>query len=354
MKIHFRSVIAVVSLLTVMLMSGCATRVSFNVIQPAEVNMSQYRTLGVFEFSEYKLSRFSSSGYIMLEFIFNNQFRSSLQAWLLPQNVAQYVTSEVVRALDRTDYFRVIPPRQLRDFFVDQAIFGYDGTRVKQSLGIDALIIGSIEDMKIHEYKRTAYEKNEDGVWQTKRFFVQEVYLEVSYSVVAVEDGRILATKRLDGSRSQTVRIPDPEDMPPGWSEEKDFQPPDLFPMFRSIIDSFIPEIRDQLAPRTVRQVRTLERDRMDDPRMELADDMVKNNNYHQAVQEFLNVWYDTRNFAAGYNAAIMYEALGDLDKAVSLMREVASMSGERKAFSELNRLVIAREDYYRAIEQVL
>ncbi len=353
MKKSSKSAIVTISLLLIIMLSGCATRVSFSSIQPAEVNMSQYRTLGVFEFSEYELSRFSKSGYILLEFIFNNQFRSSLEAWLLPQNVAQYVTSEVVRALDRTDYFRVIPPRQLRDFFVDQAIFGYDGTRVRQSLGIDALIIGAIEDMQIQEYVQPSY-KLDGQNWIVTEYFVQEVYLEVSYSVVAVEDGRILATKRLDGSRSRSVKIPDPEDMPPGWSKDKDFKPPDLFPLFKSIIDSFIPEIRDQLAPRTVRQYRTLERDKMDDPRMEHADDMVKNNNYHGAVQEFLNVWYDTRNFAAGYNASILYEALGELDKAVSLMREVASMTGERKAFRELNRLVAARDDYYRAIEQVL
>jgi|GEM_PF-1054305 len=330
--------------------AGCRTAVSFEAVQPAEIDMSDYRTLGVLDFAEYELSRFSSGGYILFEFLLNSGYRPSFEDRFISSEIARYTTRNVVRTLERTDYFQVIPPAQLRNYLTGIASVRYDGERLRKTFGIDALIIGSIEDIHRREYVRersrwVSTDEEDEQVLVRTKYLVQEAYLEISYSVVSVRDGRILATKRLDGRRSTETEIPD--------GDVESFRAPSMLPMYRRIIDDFMPEVRDQLAPRTVREVRRLLRDPLDDPRMEEADDMAKDGLHRRAADSFLNIWYDTRNYAAGYNAAILFEVIGELDRAASLMREVAEQTGESRAYREANRLIQAREDYYRALEQL-
>ncbi len=332
------------------LLAGCRTNVSFDAVRPAEIDMSDYRTVGIFEFSDLERSRYSRGGYVMFQFYFDSP-RRQVEARLASDEVIRYLTSGVVRTLDRTGYFQIIPPAQLQRYMTEFSAAAYDHRRLQQTFGVDAFIIGSVESMDRREYPRsrseTVYDsEQEKQVQVTRRYLIQEVYLEISYSVVDAHDGRILAVKRLDGRDRRETRIPEDQD-------EADWRAPSLLPLYRGIIDDFLPEIRDHLTPRTVRQFRSLERDRSGDPRMEAADDLVKEGLYRDALRTFTSVWYQTGNSAAGYNAAVLHEVLGEMDAAVSMMRETAESTGESRAYRELNRLLEERQDFYRAIEQI-
>ncbi len=343
-------------MVTMVALGGCRTTVAFDVVIPAEVNMSSYRTVGVFDFTEYELSRFTSGGYIEFDFFFNGYYRP-IEDRLLSSEVARYMTQEMVRTLDRTGYFTIIPPGQLRSYLMNQAAFQFDAERLHRAFGLEAMIIGTIEDMDTREFVQERVEStvNTDTGERERilrSYFIQETYLQISYSVVSAEDGRILATKRLDGRKRQETPIPRTSEMPTGWSE-RDFRAPSVLPLYRRIIEDFTPEIRDQLAPRTVREVRRLQKDTSGDFRAERADELVKEGIYREAIRLFQGIWYEQGDFSAGYNAAVLYEALGELDQAVSLMRDVASVTGERLAFQELNRLIDAREQRLRAQKQL-
>lgn len=349
-------VLAAMGLLALLVLSGCRTTVAFDVVVPAEVNMSEHRKVGIFDFTEYDLSRFTSGGYIEFDFFFDGYYRP-IEDRLLSSEVARYMTNEMVRSLDRTGYFTIIPPGQLRSYMQNQVAAQFHSERLRQAFGLDALIIGTIEDMVTREFVQERVESTVDSDTGERervlyRYLIQEVYLQVSYSVVDAKDGSILATKRLDGRKRQETRIPRASDMPDGW-RERDFRAPSVLPLYRDLIDGFIPEMRDQLAPRTVREIRRMQKDTSGDPRAERADELVKEGIYREAIRLYQAIWYDQGDFSAGYNAALLHEVLGEMDRAVSLMREVASLTEERLAFRELNRLVDARERYLRAQEQL-
>ncbi len=337
-----------------LMLGSCRTTISFDAVIPAEVNMSEHRTIGVFDFTEY--SRSPYLGGAVLHFgLFPQQLELSYTIHLLlPEQVASHMTSSMVRTLQRTNYFTVVPPRQLSQYAHD---IPPKGTPFSHLFGIDAFIIGSVDDMNVREYLRRRGETVTDPDTGKKTtvlrdYLVQEVYLEVSYRVVSAEDGSTLGVRRLDGRKSRETRIPLPSEMPSGWSTG-DFRAPEVSSLFRSIIDDFQPEIREHLAPRTVRQYRTLERDRTGDPRMDRADTLIQEGLQHEALRLYLQVWYETGNFAAAYNAAILHEMFGEVNKAVSLMREAAARTGERNAFRELERLLEVQRQYYRALEQM-
>jgi len=348
----FAAAVLVCSLMcAALILAGCSTSVAFDVVKPAEVNMSQYRTLGILEFSADESATFSRSGYILFNQLLRDE-RESGYTGTLSYEVADYLTDSVTRTLEHTDYFTVVPSFRLRPVLSAQQYGPNQSQTLQDTFGIDALIIGAVEDMDFDEDYVTRVEKvwdeeTESMVEVYAEYLVQEVELSVSYSVVAVEDGRILATKRLNGSRVRETKVPsDPE-------EQELFTAPKLFPLYQQIIQGFMPEIRNQLAPSFVREHRTLAKDKMDDPRMEEAEELVKQDQYSRALSLYLNIWYENGNYAAGYNAAILYEVMGEMDKAVSMMQEVFSKTGNQKAYSAYNRLVQERKEFEKAQEQL-
>ena len=86
---------------------------------------------------------------------------------------------------------------------------------------------------------------------------------------------------------------------------------------------------------------------------MTTADKLVKDANYKQAIDLYYDIWYDTENVAAGYNAAILFEVHGQIDKAIALMKEVARKTGNPKAVQEVARLERVKLEYAKAASQI-
>ena len=86
-------------------------------------------------------------------------------------------------------------------------------------------------------------------------------------------------------------------------------------------------------------------KDKTKDQRMKEADNMVKGGIYEKALDLFLEIWYDNQNPAAGVNAAIMHEVLGDVDAALELVEEVLDVSADKKVIYEYKRLQKVKED---------
>jgi hypothetical protein len=69
------------------------------------------------------------------------------------------------------------------------------------------------------------------------------------------------------------------------------------------------------------------------------ADAQTKNGDYRGALAVYNRIYASTSSFAAGYNAAIVTELLGDLPGAITLMRRLAAETGNPRASSEAARL---------------
>ncbi len=333
--------------LIVMTFTSCATTVGFDVLKPAEVNMSDYRTLAVFDYEPYEISDEVFAGKMIIDLLFGDSVKTTGYRLGLDEDIADYMTERTIRTLNNTNYFTVVSQEQFAPYRNSTAVALLSNRVMYDSLGIEAAVMGTIEDMDYNE----RVEEREVNVWNSvtetydvflENYYVQEVELGVSYTVVDLKRGIILATKYMSGNEYRDTLI----------ENENTFEAPLLEPLYQRIARGFESTISRQLAPYYVREYRSLKDDKTKDPRSEIAEEYIKNSQYDQALDIYLDLWYSSRNMAAGFNAAIIFEVLGQFDSAIGIMEEVHGQTHNPDAYTELLRLQKVKDEYTKAASQ--
>ncbi len=333
----------IVTSLLIILLAGCSTTVAFDVLRPAEVNMADYRKLAVFDYEPYKLSDENFAGKLIFNYVFgSHKIATSGYRIFLDDEIADYLTKCTIRALNDTDYFTIIPQEQIRPSRAASTSSSATDRMLYENFGIDAAIVGSVEDMDYFEQIEEREITVPDGSTQTETFFVQGVELGISYTVIDLKRGTIITTDYLSGRDSQSTLIKDPDS----------FSAPLLGPLYRGIARGFESKISKRLAPYHVREYRTIKKDKTKDPRSDSAKKFIKDNLYKKALNLYLEMWCDSENFSAGFNAAIVYEVLGQFDSAISMMKDVYDSTGSPDAYKEYQRLIDVKKEYQRAAAQ--
>ena len=336
-------------LLIVVTLSGCATSVAFNVLKPSEFDMSEFTTLAVYDVKPYEFSLYNIAGGLILNILLGQDVSvPSGYKPFMEKTLAEYMTKRIINTLQNTDYFTIASQAQVKVFQAAASSGLGLNSMLAENLGVDATIVSSIDKMTFNEFVQERVSTIWDDQLQlylsrTDKYLVQEVEMDFSYSVVDVRGGKVVGTKYFNDSRSVETLIED----------EATFKAPDLSVMFTWIIDEFVSKMRYQLAPYMQREYRSMMKDAMKDPRMTTADKLVKDANYKQAIDLYYDIWYDTENVAAGYNAAILFEVHGQIDKAIALMKEVARKTGNPKAVQEVARLERVKLEYAKAASQI-
>ncbi len=342
------SVLILSSLVLIITLTGCSTTVAFDVLKPAEVNMSEYRTLAVFDYEPYELTKEYFAGKLILSYLFGSQEIGSTGFRLyLDDEIARYMTDRTINTLGRTGYFTIIRPDQLRPFQNYNTAMLLSNRSLYESLGVDAAILGTIEDM---DYSETVDER-EKKIWneetevydtQIEAYFIQEVELGISYTVVDVRQGTILATEYLSGRKRDSTFIKDPDT----------FQAPSLENLYKEIARGFETQISRKLAPYYVREYRNIKDDKSKDPRSKTAKEFIKSSMYKNALNLYLEMWYESGNTSAGFNAAIVYEVLGQFDSAIAVIKDVYDSTGLPDAYKEYKRLEQVKAESQKAAQQ--
>ncbi len=333
--------------LIVLTFTSCATTVGFDVLKPAEVNMSDYRTLAVFDYDPYEISDEVFAGKLIVDLLFGDGIQATGYRLGLDDDIADYMTERTIRTLNNTNYFTVVSQEQFAPYRHSSAAAIVSNRVMYDSLGIEAAIMGTIEDMDYSE----RVEAQEVSIWNTttelydiflENHYVQEVELGVSYTVVDLKRGIILATKYMSGNESRDTVI----------ENENTFSAPLLKPLYQRIARGFESTISRQLAPYYVREYRKLQDDKTKHPSSKIAEEYIKNSQYDQALDIYLDLWYSNSNMAAGFNAAIIYEVLGQFDSAIGIIEEVHGQTHNPDAYTELLRLQRVKDEYAKAASQ--
>jgi tetratricopeptide (TPR) repeat protein len=169
----------------------------------------------------------------------------------------------------------------------------------------------------------------------------QTVSLRFTYWVISTITDRLIATKSFYKTNKHQVK------------EEYAETLKSPIQLYREILNGNLQTMARQLAPYEVWEARIMMKDKTKDPRMEEADNLVKGNIYDKALDLFLEIWYDNQNPAAGVNAAIMHEVLGDIDSALVLIENVLDVNADPKVMSEYKRLQRVKEDLSRLEKQL-
>jgi hypothetical protein len=235
--------------------------------------------------------------------------------------IAQYLTVTATSKIRSTNYFTLV------DYFEIERL-----QKSGENIGnhVDALFSGQILAMSTidssHVVERTDPE-TKNKVYET--VYDREVDFSFNYSFIRARDGTLVDVITKQGKASD-------------HKSDRNYLSP-ASQMVQSIVNSRLANLARDVAPYIAIESRSLLNEKSKDKelknRMKEITVLVKEGNYKGALDSYLVIYGFYNNFAAAHNAAIMYEALGDLSSAAMLMERVGNETGNPQAYTVLSRL---------------
>lgn len=156
----------------------------------------------------------------------------------------------------------------------------------------------------------------------------QTVKIALTYSVVDAHTGYTIATKTVRDEYTKSTII-----------KPYTYTSLSFSPYYKRLLDKMNDSVLRTLAPHKVYKSETLMGNNPENGNANHAYELVENNNLSLALIEFLSVWNTYRHIPSGYNAAIIYFALGEYDNAIDLMTEVYNESRSIEIANKLTEI---------------
>lgn len=375
---------SIILILIIFTMVSCSTTVRVSSLVPSKVNMSNYRNIAISSTKPYEYSK--GNNVIQLiwnlttELIWGSNVRfSSVVLSGVPSDfsskVANYANTSLQGTLSSNDYY-TITNSEVTDAILK--IGQYDGSARKMFLekNIDAVVSSQINYLDCDErYSLGDLKKVEqfdvngnlllDGSGNQVYRYYKDIYLNqkvtvgFTYAVTDVKTNFIITSKSLTDSRSREVWIgtvemeSDRANAKVVAYTERSFWDTDISTLYKKVLDGFQSEIKAQLVPHRVYSSETLMKNKPKNEAVKEAYSMVSKGNIKPALEIFENEWNYTRHVPSGYNAALLYISLGDSEKALELLKEVGSYSGNSEVFSTQRRLEETIRQNQLALDQM-
>ena len=282
------------------ILAGCATTLPFQVQR-----LPAWNTLGI--------RRIAVMPFTMAD-------DSSLQ-----RQAAAWLTNESLSRIQATNHFTLVNSSEV--------------SRVQRANGdigalTDALFGGQVLSVSVQDTSTQHQMRNRDDTVTNYTLYHREVRMSFSYNL-----SRTGRDADMIGTNTRTNLSRTDSNLNQGNLKSAET-------LVQEIIQSDMAGIASYLAPHTVTERRTLEKESSKDKvvkqRAKDAEAQVKAGNYRVALDAFLGIFRDTGSFAAAYNAGILMEVMGELDVAVSFMQQVHSFTGNPRASNEVTRLLSA------------
>ena len=240
----------------------------------------------------------------------------------LQRQAAAWLTNESLSRIQATNHFTLVNSSEVE--------------RVQRANGnienlTDALLSGQVLSLSTQDTSSQHQTRNRDGTTTNYTIYQREVRMSFSFSLSRAGRGA-------DILGSQTLR-----DLSLTDSNQVQGSLKPAGTMIQELIQSNFRGIGNYLAPYTVTERRTLATEQTKDKavkqRVKDAEALVKAGNYRIAQEAFLGIYRDTGSFAAGFNAGILLEALGNLEGAAAFMQSLHNFTGNPQALSAAARL---------------
>ncbi len=331
----------IILILPLFLITGCGPAVKLKRLKPAEIDMSSMRRLAVLDF-EYSNRGYRTAADLIVGIIAHSigvDAGSSSDA----REAASYATEQLIGALASTHYFKLIDASKLYSA----------GPRTPEAirqqcreLGIDALLTSRLDSAECNlsdlaKEETVTHPETKQKMVVTTPWKQQSCELLLSYRIIRPSDSSIVAQKSFSEYRYNSVPLDQVESLP------------DPTFLLYQMIDVIIPEIPRQLVPYTVTEIRFLKEDKSYDPEMKKARTLAEAGDITKARQLYYQRWQATHNIAAGYNAAVLFEAEGKLERALKLLDEMITKTGDSSVTRERRRVARALEEKKAAEKQL-
>lgn len=361
-----KSFILVALIVAVLLFAtSCYSTIGLRTLVPAEVNVAGYKTIAV---------QSTSYNYSPVEIIWRNFYipvRGTIDQTYLPylnsfvtlfggatpSQVTNYTSQNLARAIDK-GFYTVNGP-ELTDALI---LVGKNTGTVRQTLlnnNVDALLTSNISYMYYDEYitAEPIYDKvNTSTITGYNFYLVQNASISLTYTVTDVEDNVLIANKTQSlssGEYKTHIGHTDPKDIKKYVTDTYYSNFYTATDFFKSLVNNFFSTVTNQLTP----HYETTYIDLMDNkPKansVKEAYGYVDDGNYRVALEMFLREYKASGHIPSGYNAAVLYYALGDYEEAFTLSKEVYDRSGNSNALNLYYTLKNIKDKHDAAIAQI-
>ncbi|MBP5451916.1 MAG: hypothetical protein J6Y16_06750 [Treponema sp.] len=288
---------------------SCTTSVPVKVRRPAKLDMQGAQTLAVLPFqTQYVDPTLSQSS---MRGIFSNNY-SNDKDYRDKEEICSNITYALEASLASTEYYEL-----------------QNSTRVKVALErgteipADAYLYGYISDYQVTDEIQKTDETELEEIVKYRR----HVRGRIVYQVINASTNRVISTDYTSFDSYGNVID----------ANKNRLETP--YQIIKSDLNSMVNKIVKQIQPYEETIHLTLLSDKTKNPEMKIADNLANRGYIDQAQQKFEQIYHEDGNFAAGYNSALLLEALGRLDEAKQQMEELVSLTGDRKAINALKNI---------------
>jgi curli biogenesis system outer membrane secretion channel CsgG len=315
---------------------GCVDLVPIEVTMPGEIDMTGLRRIAVVPFAPPAKDNGNPTVESSIKYAADLALGHSRSSQKEQEAVARDVTDHVTGLLSDTGFFTVVDSEAVMAELAKEDNAAVSPQQLGQTLGVDALITGNVTRMNIMVQEQSIEKPN--GM-SDSTVFLKRAEIQVTYRVLDVKTNQLVVQRSFNG-----------DDAFIGYGGSP-VLPSDL-EMFQKLSARILSPIPHQLAPYVVVENRPLLTDNTD-PEMKSLKQLVDKKMYPEALEGYQKIWQSTGNRVAGYNAAILKEKLGDIDGAISVMREVAAATRDGRAAAELQRMMNAKGEMEAAAAEM-
>ena len=297
-------------------LTGCATTVTVEVERPAELDLNGAKSVGILPFQAKSTSAMGGVSQAVIDVMEYLGYHD----WYYDQDdedrrqLTHLLTQTLQEGLVNSKYLELVDSQT-----VSSAI------SVGKKPRCDVYLTGAITkfDTSIETVVR---ERNYAEGRVNVTYYYRRLKVELMYQIVDTASNRVISLKTIPIDQTS-------------YEHEEYEMVESVYELGRKSFLEIADTIMKQIQPYTVKKTLSLMSDSMDDPDMAYADEMVKAGNIEYAQQLFEEIYVKRGYLEAGYNAALLLEALGDLAGAVRLMQEVSDVFHDSRAGKALKDL---------------
>lgn len=330
-----------ITTLFTLILSSCATNIRYTTTRPAKLDLNGAKTISVLSFKPYAYfnKRNDARG---VEVIINSFFEIFDRVGPEEKKALEYLQDYIEDGLIKSPYIDVVSASAVQNAIKN----GY-------LIPADVYLTGEVTYFNVTDKKETERivikhdDEDDDDDPRGKRkeeyryvdYFTRYVNFDFRYEVVDSSTNKIISYDKITISGSSS-RYEHPRDLPDGFS------------LIKSDIGYEARQILKKLQPYTVSLSVQLLKDKSKNPEMKSADKLAKDYHIEESYKQFRRIYNETGLFEAGYNAAILQEALGNLSTAEKEMSELYNSTNDSRAYTALQDIRYEIKQAKRLIEQ--
>ncbi len=283
---------------------SCASSVPVTVLRPAELDLNGADTISILPFKESNSNEASLLfGLIVITATSDSNNPETM--------ICNYLTTKLTQTVLDSPYLKVVYPK-----YVETAL--KNGTEVPA----DVYLTGRIDLFNNSLSTKTRKEKIDEQEIEVP-YYVRSVQLNIVYEIIDSQTTTVIASKSKSIKESS-------------FETKTKTDVPSAFSVVEKSLDQLVSQITKELQPYEEKKYITLIAKDDAEPAIKTISKLATDGSVAQAKEQFLALYEKTGNFSAGYNAAMLMQAQGELYEAKSLIEELASYTGNKKAYAAL------------------